>query len=192
MKHQLYSEAWTFLFFWNTFKETLIFPKTSKKEVVSNPVTVSIWWSFFATGSEIFYNFPDSDKLSFSFHNSLPINFTKSISKDPQNNNIRIFWTNSCIGLLLSCMENHSIIGFFLVAVKDLCGTTWNFECFIFVVNQYWPHWFTTEYVKNKGKRCRLFLMLWRNANHSLLNIIFCSKLWKCTGVSGRPLSFVV
>ena len=44
------------------------------------------------------------------------------------------------------------------------------------------------SWVINKLRRCCLFLMLWKNANHSLLNSIFCSKLWKCTRVSDCPL----
>ena len=35
--------------------------------------------------------------------------------------------------------------------------------------------------VTNKLRRCCLFLMLWKNANYSLLDSIFCSKFCKCT-----------
>ena len=44
------------------------------------------------------------------------------------------------------------------------------------------------RYVTNKLRRCCLFLMLWKIANHSLLNSIFCSKPCKCTRVSDYPL----
>ena len=43
------------------------------------------------------------------------------------------------------------------------------------------------RYVTNKLRRCCLFLMLWKNVNHSLLNSIFCSKPCKCTRVSDYP-----
>ena len=47
------------------------------------------------------------------------------------------------------------------------------------------------RYVTNKLRRCCLFLMLWKNANHSLLDSIFWSKLCKSTSVSDCPLSFL-
>ena len=145
--------------------------------------------------SEIFYNFPNIDTLSaVNFQNLLLINFIKSISKDDQNKNTRIFWTNYCICFLFERMENHSSISFFVVAFKKLCDTTWVFLYFIFIVNQdcqrAWLCKIISTEIKKKKLRIYCFiLMLWKNAKHSLLDSIFCSKLCKCTGVSDCLLS---
>ena len=81
-------------------------------------------------------------------------------------------------------MENHSSIGFFVVAVKNLCDTTWNFECFIFVVYQYWQHTWLYKIITTE---MLLILDVMKNANHSLLDSIPCSKL--STHVSDCSLS---
>ena len=45
--------------------------------------------------------------------------------------------------------------------------------------------------VTNKLKRCCLFLMLWKNANHSLLGSNLCSKLSRRTHVSDTHVSLI-
>ena len=49
-------------------------------------------------------------------------------------------------------------------------------------------HQHRQKWVTSKLRKCCLFLMLWKNANHSLLDSIFCSKFWKCLRVSDSPL----
>ena len=121
-----------------------------------------------------FLNFPNIDKLvSLSFHHPLLFNFITTLSKDHQKNNMRIFWTTFCICHLLQCIENHSSIGFFAVAVKILCDNTSSPQ----------------RQVTNKLKRCCLFLILWENANYSLMDSVFCFRICKCTLVSDCPTS---
>ena len=86
-------------------------------------------------------------------------------------------------------MENYSSIAFFIVAFKKLCDTTWYFEYFIFVVNQYWQQTWMYKIISREINYKWIKEMLWKNADHSLLICIFCSKLSKCTRVSNCPLS---
>ena len=86
-------------------------------------------------------------------------------------------------------MENYSSIAFFVVAFKKLCDTTWYFEYFIFVVNQYWQQTWLYKIISTEISYKWIKEMLWKNADHSLLSCIFCSKLSKCTRVSNCPLS---
>ena len=130
---------------------------------------------------EVFYNFRNVDTLSaLNFHQLLLIDFIKSISKDHQNKNIRIFWINCYIWLLLLYMENYSSIAFFVVAFKKLCDTTWYFEYLIFVANQYWQQTWLFKIISTELSYKWIEEMLWKSADHSLLSCIFCSKLCNC------------
>ena len=84
---------------------------------------------------------------------------------------------------------NYSSIAFFVVAFKKLCDTTWYFEYFIFVVIQYWQQTWLYKIIGTEISDKWIKGILWKNADHSLLSCIFCSKLCKCTRVSICPLS---
>ena len=83
----------------------------------------------------------------------------------------------------------NSSIAFFVVALKKPCDTTWYFEYFIFVDNQYWKQTWLYKIISTEISYKWIKEMLWKNADHSLLSCIFCSKLSKCTRVSNCPLS---
>ena len=77
------------------FLRTWIFSTTCNEEVVSYPVTVWIWGNCCNFSFEISFSFLNIDTFcTLSFHYLLLIDFTKSMSKDHQNKNIRAFWTN--------------------------------------------------------------------------------------------------
>ena len=86
-------------------------------------------------------------------------------------------------------MENYSSIAFFVGAFRKLCDTTWYFEYFIFVVNQYWQQTWMYKITSTEISYKCIKEMLWKNADHSLLSSIYCSKFCKCTRVSNCPLS---
>ena len=139
---------------------------------------------------EVFYNFANISTLSaLNFRHLLLINFIKSISKDRQNKNIRIFWINWYICLLQQFIENYISIVFFVVAFRKLCGTTWYFKYFVFVVNQYWQQTWLYKIISTEISYKWLKEVLWKNPDHSLLSCIFCPKHCKCTLVSNCPLS---
>ena len=86
-------------------------------------------------------------------------------------------------------MENYSSIAFFVVAFKKLCDTTWYFEYFIFVVNQYWQQTWLYKIISTEISYKWIKETLWKIVDHSLLSYIFCSNFCKCTHVSHCPLS---
>ena len=148
--------------------------------------------------SETFFNFLNIHTLSaLNFHHLLLINLIKSIRQDHPNKEIRIFWTNYYICLLpfnvwkiilvsssswlhskafLTLLEILSISFLLLTRIGNgLDGRK--------SLGQ--------RYVTTKLRRCCLFLVLWKNASHSLLDSIFCSKLCKCIHVSDSPFSLL-
>ena len=86
-------------------------------------------------------------------------------------------------------MENYTGIAFFVLAFKNLCDTIWYFEYIIFVVNQYWQQTLLYKIISTEISYKWIKEMLWKNADHSSLSCIFCSKLCKCTRVSNYSLS---
>ena len=145
-----------------------------------------LYWD---VSSEIFYIFPNTDKLvSLNFHHSLLIMFSKIVSKDHQNNNVHMFWTNCYICLLLQYMENHSSNGLFVVQSKTFVTLLEILDVSFFLLTSNGD---VLDCAKSLRQRCCLFLMLWKNANHSLLDSIFCSKPSKCTQDSDCPFSFL-
>ena len=86
-------------------------------------------------------------------------------------------------------MESCFSIAFFVVAFKKLCDFTWYFEYFIFVINQYWQQTWLHKIIGTEISYKWIKGMLWKNADHSLLTCVFCSKLCKCTRVSNCSLS---
>ena len=76
-----------------------------------------------------------------------------------------------------------------LLHSKKLCDTTWYFEYFILVISQYWQQTWLYKIISTEISYKWIKEMLWKNADHSLLSWIFCSKLCKCSRVSNCPLS---
>ena len=85
-------------------------------------------------------------------------------------------------------MENHSSNGLFVVQSKTFVTLFESLDVsfFLFTSNGNVLDW-----AKSLTQRCCLFLMLWKNANHSLLDSIFYSKPSKCTQDLDCPLSFL-
>ena len=140
---------------------------------------------------EIFYNFPNIYTPSLNFHHLHLINFSNSISKDQQNMNVGTFkQTNTSVFccnawkiiLILSSSWLHSKTFVTLLEILNI-----SFSLLASVGNRWFYKIISTEIVTNKLRRCCLFLMLWKNANHSLFDSIFYSNLCKCTRVSDCP-----
>ena len=106
------------------------------------------------------------------------------MSKDHQNNSIRVFWTNYWTCLLQQYMGNHSRIGFRSCSRKPSWHYLkfWMFHCCCLRV-------LVTYLTLQNHKEMLLIIDVLKNANQSLLGSFFCHKLCKCTRFSDCPLS---